>query len=304
MRPIFIDANIYLDFYSSKNPKILDLLDSLLQVRDSVFVTEQVRDEVLRNRARCASELWDSFRDKIPNPSKVLLPTHVSEAQGAEIKRWNGSYKNLRDETITELGSRFDELRDAIINEVISGTDAVSQKLAPLWEQSIAPTIEVRERAKSRKERGNPPGKPKDPIGDELSWEQFLEAFGSPWKAWVVSGDFDYFVALREDRVVLNPFLDWEIRRKAAVGLDETVDVFSFVDLRTALDHFSKQSGQTAIGVPTEEGHPEDSCFNPCVPLLNRYFPAHFDHSAHRTRRQGTSSARLAIQETGESNNE
>ena len=51
---LFIDANIYLDFYRLKS--VRSLLKSLKSVESQIFITRQIRDEVVRNRVKVALE--------------------------------------------------------------------------------------------------------------------------------------------------------------------------------------------------------------------------------------------------------
>ncbi len=43
---IFIDANIYLRFYDTSSSKLKLMLKSIVDLRDKIFVTEQIRNEV------------------------------------------------------------------------------------------------------------------------------------------------------------------------------------------------------------------------------------------------------------------
>jgi predicted nucleic acid-binding protein len=50
MKKIFIDANIYLNFFDSNKPELKKLLGSLLQIKDSLFIGSQIVNEVNRNK--------------------------------------------------------------------------------------------------------------------------------------------------------------------------------------------------------------------------------------------------------------
>ena len=51
MASIFIDANIYLGFWSLQENRIpSDLLLLLVELKDHVLVTEQISNEIIRNK--------------------------------------------------------------------------------------------------------------------------------------------------------------------------------------------------------------------------------------------------------------
>ena len=99
-----------------------------------------------------------------------------------------------------------------------------------------------------RKEKGNPPGKREDPLGDQLTWEQLLSHAKGKSKVWIISSDQDYFAKL-EGKRFLNPFLHQEL---VAVNTAPT-QVFCFDNLDEAIRDFVKQTGVKAEALPTEE---------------------------------------------------
>jgi hypothetical protein len=89
---------------------------------------------------------------------------------------------------------------------------------------------------------GNPPGKNKDPLGDEITWEQLLSRAGSASKLWIISKDSDYF-AESGSQLYLNAFLYQEL-----LGLNPNLEVVCFNRLANGIDDFSK-----ALGIKVEE---------------------------------------------------
>jgi len=249
----FIDANIYLDFYGSSNPKQEALLLALDDIRAAVFVTHQIRDEVIRNRANVVSRLLDEFKKKIVMP-ETRLPAHLLPKSAEVIERWNSEYKNVRDDGDRGLPGRLGRIRDEIVEAVVSGSDAVSSKLQVLFDGAREHSEQQAQRARCRMERGNPPGKPSDPLGDQLSWEQLLDAYDPGDRLWLISKDYDYFVALARKEVELSPFLAEEVRVKSAErrGGSSSPDVRCFIDLGDALDLYKELTGKPGLVVPSD----------------------------------------------------
>ncbi len=50
MKKVFIDANIYVNFFDSNQSTLKALLDSLVEIKDSLFISSQIVDEVNRNK--------------------------------------------------------------------------------------------------------------------------------------------------------------------------------------------------------------------------------------------------------------
>lgn len=248
---VFIDANVYLEFYGSSDPKRAKLLPALQTIASSLFVTTQIRDEVVRNRAKVTSDLLDTLTDKI-DLAKIQLPEHLGSGSAIAVRSWNKDYVAACGDKKNGLPSRLEAIRDQLVEEVVSGTDSVSVGLDTIFKSAKPHSEEELKRARDRQERGNPPGKSRDPLGDQLSWEQLLESYHGDNRIWIVSKDFDFVVPLLSNVVKLNPFLFDELKRKAK-NRSSAVDVRCFQDLRGALEDFKKSHGSVPITVPPAE---------------------------------------------------
>jgi hypothetical protein len=100
------------------------------------------------------------------------------------------------------------------------------------------------QRARNRRELGNPPGKANDPLGDQISWEQLLSHVNGETVLWIISRDFDY-VSISRGEVYLHPVLRRELSER---GCSE-VHVFS--DLVAGLTHFIKSAQLPDESLPT-----------------------------------------------------
>lgn len=94
----------------------------------------------------------------------------------------------------------------------MNSTDAVSIELDKIFSLAKSPSVDDLEAARLRKEIGNPPGKAKDPLGDQLSWEQLLRHYNGN-EIWIITNDGDYF-SQYNGKLYLNPFLYNELMRR------------------------------------------------------------------------------------------
>jgi PIN domain len=235
---MLIDANIYLDLFRMVAGR--KLLAFLEEQQAHIFISQQIVHEVTRNKLNVAKKF---LPDQFVTVSMAQLPDHLF---------------GLNDRDIADLKRRLNQAKQAsedlekIAAEALiligKSEDDVSRRLAPLFQNAIQPSPDEVTRARSRKERGNPPGKPSGPLGDEIIWEQFLSyAREKRPRAWIVTRDGDYCTALNKRTLALNPMLYGELRQ-AGVS-----DIRCFRDLLEASEDFAKNSGVTTKAVPTPE---------------------------------------------------
>ena len=73
MKKIFIDANIYLSFFDNSKPELKKLLDSLVEIKNSLFIGSQIVDEVNRNKLNVAQRsLFNHFKN-LENLKKIVI---------------------------------------------------------------------------------------------------------------------------------------------------------------------------------------------------------------------------------------
>jgi len=205
---IFIDANQYLDLY--RISKVKKVLESIQEQQDYIFVSPQVVAEVQRNKlsvsARFLTEQFNQLK-AWPSMAEYLLDRSVDLKITLE-KKLQGISERMEK-------VRTDELENAVIQtlqRISLSEDKVSKALAVLFSKATTPTTEETHRARERKERGNPPGKGKDPLGDQLTWEQLLSYSKGKSKIWIISRDSDYYTE-HQKKKFLNPFLYEDLMR-------------------------------------------------------------------------------------------
>ena len=119
--------------------------------------------------------------------------------------------------------------------------------LTPLFVKAVPHREEELQRAKQRKERGQPPGKKAGPIGDQLTWEQILARFVGRKRLWIITRDSDYGT-IYEGRGFLNQFL-YEELRKVSPG----AEAFLFDNVAKGIKHFAAITGVKADNLPSPE---------------------------------------------------
>lgn len=238
---LFIDANNYLDLY--RVDKGQALLAPLAEWAEHIFVTEQVAGEVRRNKLTVAAGyVTQKF---VPlEVTSYPVPDHLlgsDEAQSEQIRKSMGDLSK----EVKRINKDIKALTTSIFEQIVRGEDKASKTLAAIFDRAVAHQPDELQRARERKDRGNPPGKRNDPIGDELTWEQLLTRFKGRRRLWIISRDSDFCTVFKGERY-LNEFLHHELRK---VNLDAEVFVFdSTVD---GLSHFSQNSGVKVENFPS-----------------------------------------------------
>lgn len=236
---LFVDSNKYLDLYRIHQGK--KLLASLREQASHIFVTTQVVAEVERNKLAVASEfLAEKFKEL--RVQVLGVPDHLTGAEGADAGYRKKIARRMKyvGRAIEDINKQSRGLTSEILEKVSRSDDEVSRALAPIFANAVTHTSEELQRARDRRELGNPPGKSSNAIGDQLAWEQILTHFRGKRRLWVVSRDGDYGTK-RGDTNLLNSFLLDELSRVA-----KNPEVFLFEDLAEAIGHFVKLTGVRA----------------------------------------------------------
>lgn len=233
MKILYIDANIYLGFYNSNKPEFKKLLRSIIELGDKIFFTEQIASEIDRNKLSIFCQSIDNSLKQI-SLMNTLLPEHLDEETSPKLTEWNETRKKLENE-VSESNIKLVPIIKDLINDISQSKDKVSKGLSSLYKKAKKPTKNDLEKARLRKELGNPPGKRVDPLGDQLSWEQLLRQIPKIEKLWIVSSDRDYFSEQKND-LYLNPILYKDLKNK-----NSKLDIKIFRTLSEALRDFNSQ---------------------------------------------------------------
>lgn len=195
-----LDANILLSFYALSNADIEQLkqLKGVVEKGDvNLIVNVQVVNEVERNREGKIKESFkalreDSFRCHAPAFVKSI-PEFV-ELQNV-LKQANKTHATLID-IVSKLVEERALEADKIIKELVTAAGCKEV------------TLQQHNAAFKRYLIGNPPGKKKSTIGDEINWEFLLGEVPVGDDLHLVSADSDYASATDPSKV--NGFLNTE----------------------------------------------------------------------------------------------
>ena len=164
MFKIFIDTNIFLDFYRyNKNDNISNLKDEFKKYFEYFINTKQSYDEFFRNREKTINEFIDTLKSQI-NPlydGNFLSSLNGFEDYYENMKLANKSIKCMIDKC-SELIFDFEK-------------DPVYSLYLLFCHNTYDRTRDIIDRAIKRKYIGNPPTSYKNTCCDEIIWESILE---------------------------------------------------------------------------------------------------------------------------------
>ena len=203
MISVFIDANIWLSLYdfSSDDLEQFRKLGDMIDTDVEILFTEQVRDEVYRNRENKIKDVlvkFEKFTLQIPNICK-----------GYE------EYDDFKNR-IRDLSEKHALLLRKIKQDAKEGTLHADKVINSIFERikPLGCTAENIEHAKQRYDKGNPPGKD-GKYGDAINWEILLELAPKGEDLFFVSADKDYRSTLDDNS--FNQFLynEWKMKKES-----------------------------------------------------------------------------------------
>lgn len=165
MTLVYIDTNVFLDFYQASTDRLV-VFEDILRLSKKVLLTQQTVNEFRRNRIARLTALAETIR-KGPHPQRYT--TAVVQALPA-FQEWT----KARDAAKNAAGEIANELTSWVTKEESDLVLVAFEKLV-----SSAKVIDfddaLIERARRRKVLGQPPTSPdKHTVGDELNWECLL----------------------------------------------------------------------------------------------------------------------------------
>jgi len=241
---IFIDANIYLRFFDSNSSEYKKLLKSLEEVKEHIFSTIQIRDEVERNKLQV---FLRSFKEYTKNfcMSKVTLPEHLESDPTRTLKDWNKETGEILSK-VKGQKEKLSEITKTLIDKINNDKDDISKILISIFENAKPHSEGQLVKARSRKEIGNPPGKVNDPLGDQVSWQQLLDETHAIEQVWFITNDKDYITAFN-DTCYLNTLLIKELK-----VINKDIKIFCYNSLADGLKSFKKENPATIPSLPED----------------------------------------------------
>ena len=215
---VFVDTNILLSFYHYSSDE-LDALNDVFANHEhgsaTVYVTEQVKDEFVRNRDGKIKDALKKFKDskihlQFPSFMKGYEEYGRLREIAAEAKELNKSILEKVNKAIESEELRADELITSIFTES-SSTKVTTKRL---------------EAANIRLARGNPPGK-NGSLGDAINWEILLEKVPDNNDIHIISADGDFYSTLNEAKPSAFITKEWKRKKKADVFVYRTLSDFT-----------------------------------------------------------------------------
>jgi hypothetical protein len=241
---LFVDTNIWLDFYRARTEAGLSLLNHLEKVSDRLIVHYNLEMEYKRNRQSAILEGMQELKA----PSPISRPGLFSDAKAAKAMQEN---MKAATERVKALKAKLKKVLEdpAAHDPVYQACQRMFHANSPLImtrEDSFRAVI--RRRAFRRFLHGCPPRKRNDTsIGDALNWEWMLEcALRNQAELVIVSRDSDYGI-LFEDKAYVNDHL----RQEFSERVSRKRKLLLYTKLSEALKHF-------AIPVTREEEEEEE----------------------------------------------
>ena len=253
---LFIDTNIYLDFYRYSNDLSLSLLKRVDNNRDIVITTAEVEMEYKKNRQKVILEALGSIRPQ--SSTQLNIPSFLKESKykGTSVrltKEWNELANRTvsRTEKLLESPGRYDPVY-RILERLFK------EKGACHLTRGKRMRLEIREKAQKRFILGYPPRKANDTsIGDSINWEWIVHcAKESQSDIVVISRDTDYGQH-RKEKSFINDWLLQEFKER--VGRARSIK------LTTRLSEGFRLAG---ITIPEEEDQAEQKLITESVTQL------------------------------------
>ncbi|MCW2107151.1 UNVERIFIED_ORG: hypothetical protein M2402_004342 [Rahnella aquatilis] len=167
MTKLFVDTNIYLDFYRAASDR-LSLFDELKKLGDTLIISEQGYKEFQRNRtvelARLSTEIKRTTSISIY--TTAVLQDMVEHKEASSLQ---SQVHTIGQQLMKKIG---------VMLEPNPGDDPVLDAYKELIKTStfITTKNELIAKAKIRKVLGNPPTSPdRHSVCDELLWEELID---------------------------------------------------------------------------------------------------------------------------------
>ncbi len=229
---LFIDTNIWLDFYRDRGDSAVKLLRSVERLRQRMIVTYQLEAEFKGNRQQVLMESWRNLKV----PTDFSVPNIVADAATTRVLKGH-----LRD-----AKKHIDNLKKALVQVMCSPAkhDPVYQLCQRIFHRQDNLVLshdndlrlDVRRKALRRFLHGYPPRKKNDTsLGDAFNWEWMIYCCAArKSNLVVVTRDSDYGITL-SDQSYPNDHLVQEFKER--VGKRRKLILYS--RLTDGLKHFN-----------------------------------------------------------------
>lgn len=210
---LFVDTNIWLDFYRAKTDAALALLRHLETISDRIIVTHQLEMEFKKNRQNA---IWEGLQE-LKSPQQIQRPGLFSDAKEVRsiqdgIKAADARVKKLRDRYIKALQ------KPTVHDPVFKICQRIFHKKNNLHlAREDKERHVIKRKAFRRFILGCPPRKKSDTsIGDAVNWEWMVHcAVARKAELVIVSRDSDYGITF-DGSSVINDHLAQEFSERVS----------------------------------------------------------------------------------------
>lgn len=228
---LFIDTNIWLDFYRARNETYLELLARIEQISNRIIVTYQLETEYKANRQVAILEGLGMLKAPASVPRVgVLSNAKAFEMLGKDIAKAADRVKKLEAKLIKLLAkpTQHDPVYQAC-QRIFHKNDAL------VLTRDDERKILIRERAHRRFMHGCPPRKRNDTsFGDAINWEwMVLCAEELNAELVIVSRDTDYGVTFKG-----NSYINDHLRQEFSNRVSQQRGLALYTKVSDALKHF------------------------------------------------------------------
>lgn len=262
---LFVDTNIWLDFYRAQNEAYIGLLDKVEGIMAKVIVTHQLETEFKKNRQQVILKSVKLLGDHIPKkvPSVGVL------AQAKQFKMVGTDVDSAK-KRIQKLQARLVEMIEEPTKK-----DPVFKAISRVFHRKDDDLIltrdtkddekrkSVRERAERRFMHGCPPRKSDDTsFGDALNWEWMIDcAKAKDGELVIVSRDADYG-STYDGKSYINDHLWHEFSARVS----RKRDLLLYTKLSDALKHFNVTVTQAQVNAEKQLIEDDEPNFAPADP--------------------------------------
>lgn len=188
---LFIDTNIFLQFFEYTNEDLEELRKLLVFIRNNtlrLFCPRNLIDEFKRNRE---GQISKSLKQLEKIDLKFCFPHFCKNYPSF------GNLKKLQKSFVKEHNVLVGALKKDISEKTLAADILIIDLLNTCIKLEF--TEELYQKAKQRMELGNPPGK-KSSIGDRVNWETLLNSDEILNDLYVISDDGDFFSKLNKSK--------------------------------------------------------------------------------------------------------
>lgn len=221
MLKVFIDTNIFLDFYSLSERDIDELHKLIKLINDKeiqLILPQNVIDEFHKNRIKKIHSTTSCLDKSNQIPAPTILKQYT-----LEYEEFRAAQANLKE--------KFNLLKDKLISDVKAEQLSADKIIKEIFAKAtVIPINKVFYRAQQRFMRRLPPRKNdnNDSMGDAINWETLKYVIDENNDLHIVSGDGDFWDSIEGQNDVAKYYLakEWKDEKNATLYIYANIKDF------------------------------------------------------------------------------